>query len=582
MRTDNDVYRSVIFDSYPLPDDQILLHNLEDHQLIPCSVTVRELLSLCRGARPLTQHLEAIQSSGVLTNAASAPQLLTALVDTGLLQKATSPSDAHPHGAHSRLSTIAIVTADRPAALHRCLSSAAAHFAQHSLPCRFLVVDGSRDQANASANRQAVAHVSSRHVEARLVDSRASGEYYRAIGLSPTDPTLHGVLSLGLAGAGRTLALLLCAGDDVLFLDDDVVVAPWQLDGADTALEVIGHAEQREVSFYDSRRAATHALPAAAAGLLGAHDVVLGRPLRSLQARYPLNLSLQNACGHLTSAASQGSRMTVRVTFSGIAGDSALYCPARQLFSSGSWRAALWSSPDAFTTAMTSREGRRIASRYLLTHDPHCMAYCMGVANREMVPPFLSNGWNEDGVFGALFTTCWPDALFAHVPVGVVHDSHRPSRYEGPSARSARGTRLSDLIIATLLRLSPSLAADDPSVRIRRIGAFLEDLGSLDVREFRRMATRMLLTLRERDLAVLRSDLATVGVPAFWSAAQKEYLSTLLEEIQRPTFFVPLEFGAVAADDGYRAARQAVGAFGRLLTIWPDLWHCASRHRLGA
>jgi hypothetical protein len=405
----------------------------------------------------------------------------------------------------------------------------------------------------------------------------------------------HGVprraLAPGSAGANRNLLLLMTAGERILSVDDDMVCHTWVSPRRRDGLVIMGHDEIRDMAFHASRAASLSAVASMPEDLLRAHEALLAHSLSDLLANASAPPDLTRACGHLRSRLSAGRPQVVTVTFSGIAGDSGTYCPGRLLFSSGSVRARLWSGEALFATAMTSREGFRIAAESVVTHTCHCAAGCMGLSNVTVVPPFPSVGRNQDGVFGVLLAAADPAALFAHVPVGVVHDSDRPSEYsvmntpgsetgraivDAGRLRSAAESRLSELLIAFVLRLSPSIVATSPGDRMRDIGDALAALGAMSPGSFVALVTDVTRETRAREFEYADKGARTPECPTYWRAALEGYRATLQEAMLRPDFFLPIEFHASGSlEAGYRSLRGFVRRFGRLVASWPTLWEAA-------
>jgi hypothetical protein len=223
---------------------------------------------------------------------------------------------------------------------------------------------------------------------------------------------------------------------------------------------------------------------------------------------------------------------------------------------------------------MKYREIHRIADRYLLTHDPHCMAGCMGLDNRSILPPFMPCGRNQDGVFGAMLASSDPEALFSHIPYGIIHDAERAAAYEGPANRSASETRMSELVISLLQRAAPSDLPANPAHRMRRIATSFRELGEVSPQEFRTYTTRVLLDVRCHQLAKIESLVSNRSTyPDYWKADLCAYRQVLLSNLRRPEFFLPIEsHSSVSIHDGFGNAQQFVHAFGRLLHVWPTLW----------
>ncbi len=199
-----------------------------------------------------------------------------------------------------------------------------------------------------------------------------------------------------------------------------------------------GHDDLRRVEFFDSRvRALAFARAGGAVDVLASHQAVLGRGLHGLCRQAGADLETRFACGHLTRVLRDRRPLRVRLTFSGLAGDAGVHCPHGLLFARGQLRNRFGREPALLETALASREIVRVADRVIVTHDSACMTYCAGLANDELLSPFMPKGRNEDGVFGALLSYADATALSAHLPHGVIHDSIRPSAYDTREIASA-------------------------------------------------------------------------------------------------------------------------------------------------
>ena len=262
------------------------------------------------------------------------------------------------------------------------------------------------------------------------------------------DATLRFALKPGTTGANRNLAVLLSRGEHILLLDDDILCTPWTLHDAAPGVAVGGDEDLRTFDFFESRHDAVAAGRPSAVGLLDGHAELLGARLSNLAAgAEPIDLTTASA--DLLAGIDTGRGDRVRATFPGLAGDSGTSCPHLLLFASGALKSRLH-DPAAFAIALGSREVTRIAGRHVVTRLPNCMAGCMGLANDGVIPPFLSEGRNSDGLFGVMFHFADPTALFGHLRYGVVHDSARPSptAHGNPLGDRVRAGRPADLVDA--------------------------------------------------------------------------------------------------------------------------------------
>jgi hypothetical protein len=474
-----------------------------------------------------------------------------------------------------RISTIGIVTANRPPVLRRLLKSLVRQCDAYGRRPRFLVVDGSHPSVRAAtyAAVSEVAAASGHEVE--YVGPLEASRFRANLGL---DVAAIPSFAPGATGANRNLILLSTAGEQILSIDDDIVCATWALAHRADGLAVMGHRQELlETAFFDSRAKVFSTIGRTPADLLAAHERLLGQSLASLIAARPTPPDLTHSCDHLRSAVRDGAPLTVKATFTGLAGDAATYCPHLLLFSSGPLRAQLWSSQAAFATALTSRESFRIAATDVVTHDSACMAGCMGFSNRAVAPPFMPAGANEDGVFGGMLAACDRETLFAHVPFGVLHDSPRPSARGGRPMLSATQTRVSDLIV-NFVRQRRSSGEGSPAERMAGISRLLTDHADLGDRAFADLVRGVTLDIRNRQLAAAEKAAADPACPDFWRAALRQYRDEFLRSATRSDFFLPIEFHETGSlESGYRALQGFLRNFGQLVAAWPELWSRARR-----
>ena len=582
----SDLYRAARLSIHQAGRTRALLHAHEQGQVLEVDAMVARLLSLCQGCKTLEGHAAAIARTGLAGDVHAVTVTLQSLAMSGLLRNCGDlwPASALSAAAEvAPVTTVAIITADRPAVLRRGVESFARHFDEHDQRARLLVVDGSRDATHQAANRQVAADLArsgGRTIDYAGVDeARALRVRLAAAGASET--MLDFALTPGAIGANRNLVVILTAGEHVLMADDDIVCEPWRRDGGSQGIAVWGHTDPQDSEFFASREDARHAAARARVDLLAAHAALLGQPMPDLLASTAGEPDLGETCSHLIGALAEGRQPAVRLTFTGMAGDSGTYCPYSRLFASGPTQAKMAAGRDVFERALRSREVLRIASRATLTHDPRCMAGCMGLANRAGVPPFMPVGRNEDGVFGAMLHALDPLALFAHVPVGVVHDSSRPAVYEDRSMRSASETRVSELLIL-LARAAMQGALDThPAVRLARLSGTLAELGRLDAGAFARHVTRVMLDSRAQQLGRIEAMVSrTAEYPPYWRSSLEEYRRTLVRSVARPDFFLPIEFqDAEGVEAGFRRLQEFVGGFGALLVTWPEIWTKAMASR---
>lgn len=376
------------------------------------------------------------------------------------------------------------------------------------------------------------------------------------------------------ASGNRNVAILLSSGENVLLVDDDVVCDLWTLRSRRNALDVCGHVERRHLAFFKTRVGARRGLIRTSANLLGAHGVLLGRSLQSLSTAKSSRIETTRACIFLVEGLTGFRDVVVRTTFSGLTGDAGASNPERLLFGTGKWKELLLSSRDVYDTALKYREVRRVADRYLVTHDSACMGFCMGLANSSMVPPFLPTGRNEDGLFGMTLSAVDRAAVGGHIPYAVLHDSTRPSSYGKYKYVSASRTRVADLMIYLVSSWAPTTRAATPVRRLARLARWFGELADLDEAAFAKAIVTTVFNARQRDLSLIEAALGPESdYPDHWQRDLTRYRDILLQSLHKPHFFVPVELSnGRSLGRGYGKTREFIRMSSESLAVWPTLW----------
>jgi len=466
---------------------------------------------------------------------------------------------------------VVVITADRPAALTRCLASLVRDNERATLR-RVVVVDGS--QRCADNNRSAVRQCGLASVEYFGREEAMALRSELVVAGFPSDVVAFG-LTPGSIGCNRNLATLITAGNDVVMVDDDVVLDPWVSPSRSDGVIYSGHRDLREWEFFSSRRLALEGLCRASTSVIRAHNEVLNRRLSALVANEPLGPALRDACVHAVAAVGEGRDPTVRVTVAGLAGDSGRYCPYRLLLLNGEVQRRLMSDGTALANALGSREIRHIAAKTLVTHDPGaCASYCFGVANRSPLLPFMPIGRGEDTVFGVMVGAIDDDVLFGHLPVGIVHDSDRPSCFGEDRMPSARQVRLSEFILGTVSDLGLSSSPSSKDERSASLVNRLKELGSLGDKDLRAAVEEVGLDLRARHIRTLEAGLARKDCPRHWRTEASTYRDALRESAASGRMSVLAEFGSPdrADRDIIQGTRDFFNLYAELLRHWPEIW----------
>lgn len=269
--------------------------------------------------------------------------------------------------------------------------------------------------------------------------------------------------------------------------------------------------------------------------------------------------------------------MRVRSTQAGVAGDAGWQCVYPMLMSPDPTGLVLRSDTDVLARALRSREIRRVAARPAITRDASCMALCTAVDNCELAPPFMPIGRNEDGLFGAMMAVTDTRALFGHVPIGIVHDSSRPSARLPDDLPSAREARFADLAMAVVEIASGLPPPESVAHGLRRLSQIARDIASLPDAEFVEFLTQVILNAKGRTIARLE-DMLAVPASDSWRAAAERYRDALLTTVVTPDLCRLVEFSALPVHDAARACATTLLEWAEILGAWDQIWQHARDH----
>lgn len=360
-------------------------------------------------------------------------------------------------------------------------------------------------------------------------------------------------------GAMRNQLLLQAAGRLVLSVDDDVlpdfVTATGAAEGwrLSTALDPTSWTPfaQRDDAWSGAR----------SLDPVAPHEGVIGeRASRLVDARADRSGSNPS----LDDEVSSGARVVVSAF--GLAGDA------------GASRASMWlgAPPEArmaalerFPDLFCARTLRRVAPRPTLTSSPWFMAPCFALDARTVLPPFLPEQRNTDGLWGLTLRRVTRSGLIAHLPLAIRHDPTETRRFEvADLARDAVAFRVTDLL-ALLLATDPPRGTD-ATQRLHAAGATLRALAVAPAGErvdrVEQVARIWLRAVHARVVAVRQE-----GGPAPWQAA----LTDAERAVQRALVTPPWPVGSTGGLSPQDTLASLLHRYATCLEVWPDLWTAA-------
>ena len=521
------------------------------------------------------------------------------LIERGLLRsKSAFLAAAAKAGGQERepppIASLAWVTRDRQPSLLRCVESFAANLREHGRQADLAVYDDSSDPEERTLTRAALGRLA-RDLATRIryageEEKRAfAGQLVEAakadgVPAEVVEFALFDCFAQGYAvGANTNAVLLEAAGHTVLLVNDDLecrfAAPPW---GDREGIAVSSALDPTGKRLFADPSGLEETLRSREADLLGAHQSLLGRSAAACM-REQADPALVS-CGEMTAAFARslergGAR--VRVTMTGLYGDSGMGYPVFALFAEGEARDRLVGTEEHYHDALRSRLVLRAVPTATLSDSPFLMAACCGLDHRELLPPFLPVLRNSDGLFGHTLRLCMPGALIGHLPVACAHLP--PERREFPegAASQVAAPRLADLLILLIRRYAP-VADWTASRTLQALGETLAALARLDTGEFQALAREAWAAEMSRHVAELERLLAAFeGQPDFWAQDVADRIEAVGRAVTSEEVFAPsdLEGPAGSPFEAAVLAQRLIGRYGELLCWWPALVEAAKAVR---
>ena len=205
------LYYAVRASTFFLSRDLSLVFAANEDDVIEIDPLAARVLSLCPGCKELEDHITGAMQRGLFTDRGAVAAAISRLVRVGLLRRfdhLSLPELLKPISQQPRrISVVAIITTDRPQALVRCLKSLVTNCSLSDNRPRFIIVDGSCDKDNRTANQLAGSEIArtTPHVVDYVgpVEARALRAQLATSGVP--ESTLRFGLSAGAIGANRNI-----------------------------------------------------------------------------------------------------------------------------------------------------------------------------------------------------------------------------------------------------------------------------------------------------------------------------------------------------------------------------------------
>ena len=475
------------------------------------------------------------------------------------------------------ISAIGIPTRNRAGSALAALRSYHANVSTHGRRVRFVVADSSSvpDQVRFASALDALRNEVDIEVEHLDETWRANLIHTLAYetGCSPDllRFALYGHEACGTNyGANRNALLLATAGELSVHVDDDTRLPLFEGPDTRSGIALSSSADPNEYWF-----GACDWEPATEAGFIEVHETLLGRPaVRLLDEFSREDMVIDDLQPHLLRRLPDAG---IGLTFIGHTGDAGTWSNVSRLFLEGASLGRLVRC--GYAEGMRTREVGRLVARRTIGNGLFCLGMNVGIDNRQMLPPFMPVGRNEDGVFSATLEAVFP-LLFRGFCEGYAIE-HRPpwERTPFPAEIDFEGFRINDILTALIGEWDASQPDRLPR-RLPDLGDRLAAYGSLDPPDFD-LACRVAVE-RSTGMLMLHIEHALSG-PAGSIPPMRSDLERLARTLERfvtqPECNAPIDLTGDAAERRSHL-RDLVGAYGILVQHWSDIVLCARQMRM--
>jgi hypothetical protein len=541
------------------------------------------ILLACRECLPLEQHRETLARAFPDHREQLLGRLHELLTNRLLLRgdgirfaaRQTSTAPAR------RIDFLGIVTADRPKALRRCLSSYLESLQQFDHGCRVLVLDDSRSETCQASTATAVG-LSHSTGDVTYLGRTGRIAFSARLARAGLDPDLVRLAIFGLndsycsTGANRNLALLKTVGSLILCSDDDVD-CQWNCSSELTGATSICHDGNvaLETRFFPDRSSVQQCLESTCADIVGAHERLLGATASDIVARFPQDTCLIGSPSRFVTDVIRG-RGSVPITLTGVAGDSGMPTGALFLTARDQTRERFLCTESEYQRNRRCREIIRQVPVFTVAETGSVMTTTLtGLDNRALLPPFLPSFRSQDELFGYTLSRLYEHRYLGYIPLALLHTPSPGREYEALRTRRT----VAHIVMGFMSAVHIPSAMADPAGRLKTLGEGITSYANLSLPAFEEALWQVLSEQVQRQIIGYKELLSQHGDnPAYWARDLRQYIDCLAEFSARPDFLSPIDLPLNTSQEMVLdEVRHIVGTYGQLLLQWPDMVAASAR-----
>ena len=590
---ERDSYRAVGLVTFIAGKDRELVYSEDSDSTRVLPSEEMDLLASCQRFLSLEDHArEFCYAAGFTPD--QAPRIreqLDRFAKAGLLVSRRSLLESCRKGGDDAppppVAALGVVTRNRVESLQRCLESYIQNAASHGRSPAFVVMDDSQDADTRARNRSMLSALKARHGAAiSYAGPEEKGRFVEALvreGLPPdvlrfalSDPEGCGHTT----GANRNALLLETLGTMFVSVDDDTVCRMADPPSRSTAgLAFSSEADPMELWFYPDRDTALRSCPFVERDFLAGHQELLGKGpaacIRGAESRGGVDLDPLDA--RLLRALRSGNGR-VRITQSGVIGDSPVGSPNWLSARAGASRERLIRSESDYRASCASREVLCSPRRPTVGNRSLLMTYGTGFDNRGLLPPFMPVFRNQDGLFAITLRHCFEQAWIGYLPWAILHTPPDPRSFSPDEIRVETSQMfMTDVVGSCLGTFAVGTAKPDGRERLRTLGRHLMELGGIPLRDFQAVLRKSEWASTGAWLEGMEADLELLEASApFWAADVRKSMEDLRQAVTRADYVVPRDvIRARGAAEAPQLSQRLVFRFGELLHAWADIVEAA-------
>lgn len=595
---DNERYCAIEVINLPAGDERSLVYSVSDRSAQFLSVEMAVLLKKCQRFKTLEAHAEAVATvlelsphriEGVYLK--SAEMQFSELIERGLLISERELYERCRQAEHSEsspppISTVGLVTRDRPDSLKRCLQSYLENTQTHGRETEFVVADDSEVADSRRHTREMLREMAQRYGVSISYAGQEEKRRYAAALIAGADLPPE-VVEFALfdtegygytCGANRNALMLETAGDIFFSADDDTIcrfaVSPRaeaenDLDEADS-----DSPDPMGVWLFPDRDTALQESSFINEDFLAHHEQLLGRQVASCVVAHGVDVLNLEGLAAPDLGAIQSGTARVLVTLNGLLGDSGQRSPIAFRLLNRKSRQRMVQTESDYQASRFSREVLRVVENPSITRRTWLLAAALALDNRQLLPPFLPVARGEDGVFGDTLRVCYENGFLADLPRAVLHlppevRLHTPEQVWELASSLPTAT----LISACVGSFQPWRGLSDGPAKLRALGQHLVDISSMRLADFEEFARIHLWQIQSLYVSKLEEELqAYEDWPDLWVEDLQKYLDSIRDAIRKPDYIVPSDGRpGLSTHETRLASLRLLRKFGELLIVWPDV-----------